>query len=93
MSRRSEEAAERTVESIGEGRKPPAMSKPHEDMLLGGEWNMTVSLRVSMNLFGACSLNERESTLVIRIHVHLPVDEILVECSSHILAAKEYSRT
>jgi hypothetical protein len=37
--------------------------------------------------------NERESTLVIRIHVHLPVDEILVECSGHILAAKEYSRT
>lgn len=55
---------------------------------------MTVlSLRVSMNLFGVCSLNERESTLVIRIHVHLPVDEILVECSGHILAAKEYSRT
>jgi hypothetical protein len=70
------------------------MSKPHEDMLLGGEWDVTVlSLRVSMNLFGACSLNERESTLVIRIHVHLPVDEILVECSGHILAAKEYSRT
>ena len=37
-----------------------------------------LSLRVSMNLFGVCSLNERESTLVIRIHVHLPVDEILV---------------
>ena len=52
-----------------------------------------LSLRVSMNLFGVCSLNERESTLLIRIHVHLPVDEILVECSGHILAAKEYSRT
>ena len=44
-------------ESIVERRKPPVASTPNKNKLLGGELDVTVlSLRVSMNLFGVCSL-------------------------------------